>query len=547
MINKKAHNIILIMSAGSGQRFGADIPKQYCMMGGRPIIEYAIDAARYCPSVDEVVIVAAKQFVENLREKYGFPVAIGGSNRTESLANGLEYIANHYDYCEKVIVTNAVCPLMTEEQLDRYFGFLDEYDYVLTCWKVVSTLHRYDGEFVDRNDYFHVMEPEGYRFKLLHENYKKDYPVPYIFHQLPKTARGYYCFDYPYTMKITYASDIKIAKFLYDDIILRPKQERIRENIISWLSSFGSTDVTEWYSNISDYMSELANKYQIITWTINPKTFATCVFEAESKKYGNVILKFHAPSGRYEYEKAYYKLSRNGRMATLIDYNDDYRALLIKKIVPGLMVKFDAKNEELRQFFNDIANSFIPENEIIKLLKVKSIKDDFEINAEISDRFNFHNDIKHLLDNTVRHVWSAFFEDSPRFYLHRDIQRRNILQGLDGIFAIDPLGIIGPVEFEFTLSFIIESCASPDCYREIHNEMLEYFSKYCKKKRLLAALYITWVHKMDEYIFSKKDNCSLAEWCLKAIIDLFYEGHIPSVTNMESIVIPKFCNDIDGL
>ena len=538
MINKNVHNVILVMSAGSGQRFGAEIPKQYCMMGGRPIIEYAIDAARFCPSVDEVVIVAAEQYAGMLREKYGFPVAIGGKTRTESLANGLEFIANNYD-CKKVIVTNAVCPLMTEEQLDRYFGFLDEYDYVLTSWKVVSTLHRYDGECVDRNDYFHVMEPEAYRFKLLYDNYKKDYPVPYIFHQLPKTAKGYYCFDYPHTMKITYASDIKIAKFLYDDVILRPKQERIRENIVSWLSSFGSSGVPEWYSSISEYMADLANKYQITSWTLNPKTFATCVFEAESRIHGSVILKFHAPSGRYEYELAYYKLSRNGRMATLIDYNDDYRALLIKKIVPGMMVRFDASNPELRLFYDDVAKSFIPESDLPSGLRVKDIKEDFEINATNSDRYNFHNEVKKVLDNTVRYVWSEFFESSPRFFLHRDIQRRNILQGLDRIFAIDALGIIGPKEFEFTLAFIIESRAKPDCYRELHAEMFEYFSKYCDRKRLLAALFITWVHKMDEYVFSKNDNCRLAEWCLMAITNLFYGGQPISLCEASNVAVPQ--------
>ena len=95
------------------------------------------------------VQLAAEQYAEMLREKYGFPVAIGGKTRTESLANGLEFIANNYE-CKKVIVANAVCPFMTEEQLDRYFGLLDEHDYVLTSWKVVSTLHRYDGECVDR-------------------------------------------------------------------------------------------------------------------------------------------------------------------------------------------------------------------------------------------------------------------------------------------------------------------------------------------------------------------------------------------------------------
>ena len=157
-MNSTVKNVVLVMSGGSGQRFGAPVPKQYCMMGGREIISYAIDAARFCPSTDEVVIVTAKDYLDSIREKYGFPTTLGGSNRTESLANGLAYIAENYD-CEKVIIVNAVCPLMTEEQLDRYFKLLDDYDYVLTSWKVVSTLHRYDGTCVDRNDYFHVREP----------------------------------------------------------------------------------------------------------------------------------------------------------------------------------------------------------------------------------------------------------------------------------------------------------------------------------------------------------------------------------------------------
>ena len=43
-------NSILIMSGGVGSRFVADSPKQFCMMGGKQIIEYAINAARFCKS-----------------------------------------------------------------------------------------------------------------------------------------------------------------------------------------------------------------------------------------------------------------------------------------------------------------------------------------------------------------------------------------------------------------------------------------------------------------------------------------------------------------
>ena len=537
MTRDKVKNVVLIMSGGVGQRFGSGVPKQYCMMGDRPIIEYAIDAARFCQSVDQVVVVTTEDYKEQVANKYGFPTTIGGSTRTESLANGLEFVAKNYD-CDKVIIANAVCPLMTEDQLDRYFKLLDEYDYVLTSWKVVSTLHRYDGQCVDRNEYFHVMEPEAYRFKILYKNYKSDYPVPYIFHQLPKSANGYFCFDYPYTMKITYSTDVKIAKMLYDDLILKPKQDKIRQGVISWLSSFCKDGVSEWYAKIPEYMADLANKYQITSWITNPKTFATCVFEAESRLYGSVILKFHAPSGRYDYELAYYKLATNGRMATLIDYNDDYRALLIKKIVPGMAVKFDGNDPELKAFYMDVSNNLISVDSISDDLKVKNIIEDFEINASTSDKYKFDSK-KTLLDDAVRCVWNNYFADSPMFYLHRDLQRRNILRGVNGIYAIDALGIIGPKEFEFTLSFIIEARECPDRINELHNEMLEYFSKYCDRKRLLAALFITWVHKMDEYVFSKNDDQKLARWCLGAITKIFYDGDNSLLESGKEPAVPE--------
>ncbi|MBQ7177039.1 MAG: hypothetical protein IJS08_06460 [Victivallales bacterium] len=55
MVRANVHNVILIMSGGVGSRFGADCPKQYCMMSGRGII----DAARFFKSTSNT------PFVEN--------------------------------------------------------------------------------------------------------------------------------------------------------------------------------------------------------------------------------------------------------------------------------------------------------------------------------------------------------------------------------------------------------------------------------------------------------------------------------------------------
>ena len=270
---------------------------------------------------------------------------------------------------------------------------------------------------------------------------------------------------------------------------------------------------------------------------MNPKTFATCVFEAESEKYGSVIVKFHAPSGRYRQELAYYKACRNSRMATLLDNDDSFRALLFKKIVPGMQVPFSSDNDDLRSFFSEVDKSFIPVEQLPPRADFVDIISDFENNVQKSSRFNFAFGKKQRLENAARGVWKSYFADSPKFYLHRDLQRRNLLRGTDGIYTIDPLGIIGPKEFEYTIGFIIESKACPESFLEIHREMMAFFSQYCDRKRLLAALFITWIHKMDEYVLSKNDDQKLATWSLGVIERIFYDGDL-SLDSADASPIP---------
>lgn len=519
---KYINNVVLIMSAGSGTRFGADKPKQYCNLKRRPIIEYALDACRLSVMADEIVIVTAPDYKNIVKEKYGYPTTGGGNTRAESLANGLNYIYEHYE-CNKVIVANAVCPLMKEEQIDRYFSLLDEYDYVLTAWKVVSTLHRYDGVLTDRDEYFHVMEPEAYRFPMLYSNYKGDYPVPYIFHQMPREAKAYFCFDYPYTMKVTYARDVDIAEILYDDIILRPKQEKTRHNVNLWLSSFQDNNIAEWLLKVTSYMEELMNRWEITSYTVNPQAFATCVYEAESKKYGSVIIKFHAPSGRFALELLYYKLQSKEIMAELLDYDTEYRALLIQKVKPGHQVKFHMEDGELRSFYDKVSKKLLPRNAISTKLILPTIMSDFEQNVSYADNYNFETKFRKKMEETVRNIWAEYFADSPQYYLHRDLHRRNLLRENGKITAIDPLGIVGPKEFEYTIPFIIETKAHMENLLSKHRELFEFFSKYCCKERLYAAVFIMWVHKMEEYVFVKHDNFKLAKWAVESIKKLFFD------------------------
>lgn len=519
-----AKNIVLIMSGGVGSRFGADKPKQYCLLKNRPIIEYAFDACRHASSVDAVVVVAAQNYVEYIHEYYGFPTTCGGENRTQSLANGLKYVAEHYN-CENIIVANAVCPLMTKEQINRYFDLLNEYDYVLTAWKVTSTLGRYDGRLVDRNEYFHVMEPEAYRFQILYQNYKYDYPVPYIFHQMPTGSKGYYCFDYPNTMKITYPIDIKIAEILYDELN-KTEREMTMYNVSRWQGSFASVEeVDQWLTDIPKFIEVLTAKWEIDHYNVNPYTCTSYVLEAYSRKYGNVILKIHAPFGRFLPEVAYYQCASGiSHMTKLIDYDCDYKAMLIKTLVPGMQMKFDPEDCRLRELYDDFDEHMIPADTVRELCGIPSIMDEFLNNSRLAGKFSFMFEFRKKMEHVALRVWKGYFQDAPKYFLNRDLHRRNILSNYDQIMAIDPLGIIGPREFEYTIAMIVEGKADKKKSEEIYWNMFHYFEKYTSPQKLYAATFFTWVHKMNEYVFAKHDGFKEAQWAIDMIKTIFLNG-----------------------
>ena len=84
------------MAAGKGSRFGASLPKQFCLLGGRPVLMTTIDRARTTLPDAEILLVLSPDFVdywENLCGKYGFvspKIVSGGDTRWQSVKNALD-------------------------------------------------------------------------------------------------------------------------------------------------------------------------------------------------------------------------------------------------------------------------------------------------------------------------------------------------------------------------------------------------------------------------------------------------------------------------
>ena len=202
-------NVALILSGGVGQRFGADLPKQYHAINGKPIIDYVIEACLESEETDKVVVVCDPNCIRysTLLQSGRVETTDNGADRYHSLENGLRYIREHYA-CKNVCIFDAVAPMVYPALIDDYFRRLDTYDCVITCQKITGELGNYNFDVLQREDYYIMQSPESFRFALLTEHFDPDFPSTELSNQLPKDTKRYLNFSFKQNYKITYGFEL---------------------------------------------------------------------------------------------------------------------------------------------------------------------------------------------------------------------------------------------------------------------------------------------------------------------------------------------------
>lgn len=197
-------NAALILSGGVGARFGANVPKQYVRIRRKMVIEYVIEAAKEAESIDVVMVAGADcPQLRSLQRKHGFRTAPGGSVRNETLLNGLTALRDMG--CERVVILDAVRPLVTGALLDEYIRLLKEgWDAVSTVQPITDSLGCLDCHEVDRTRYYLMQSPEGYDLPKLLEFFDPASPLTEVAHQLPADSKIYLYRDFPENPKLTY-------------------------------------------------------------------------------------------------------------------------------------------------------------------------------------------------------------------------------------------------------------------------------------------------------------------------------------------------------
>ena len=166
----------VLVAAGRGERFGADRPKAFAKLAGRPLLAESLERLDRSDWIDSIVVVAPPGWEEPailVAEELGcdkvFTCVEGGGSRAESVRRGVAQVP---DEAAAVVVHDAARPLVSDEVIARVLAPLGEgWDGAVPGLAVPDTVKRVDGgrvvETLDRATLVAAQTPQAFVAQVL--------------------------------------------------------------------------------------------------------------------------------------------------------------------------------------------------------------------------------------------------------------------------------------------------------------------------------------------------------------------------------------------
>ena len=173
--------IAVIVAGGNGTRMNTQMPKQFLLLNGKPVLYYTIDT--FLKAYDDLKIIlvlpeeyiaAGKEIIDAWFDNSRITITAGGRTRFHSVQNGLQLI----DKESIIFVHDGVRCLLTTELIQRCYDAAIEHGSaipVIDCKDSVRIIKGEINEAVERNNIKLVQTPQTFHSKILLPAFKIDF------------------------------------------------------------------------------------------------------------------------------------------------------------------------------------------------------------------------------------------------------------------------------------------------------------------------------------------------------------------------------------
>lgn len=217
----------LIVAGGSGTRMGAEVPKQFLELGGRPILMHTLERfCEYDPGIHLVLVLPSMQFGYwhelVLRHRFNLKHRLvpGGATRFQSVRNGLQTLPAK----GIVFIHDGVRPLVSKQTLERCETTALIRGNALPVMPVVESVREVEGEqskHADRTRFRLVQTPQTFRLPMIKKAFEQ--PESPLFTDDASVAESFgehinLVDGNAENIKITHPADLQIAALFLEKL-----------------------------------------------------------------------------------------------------------------------------------------------------------------------------------------------------------------------------------------------------------------------------------------------------------------------------------------
>ena len=212
--------VALIVAGGKGERMNADIPKQFLLLNGNPILMHTLKQFSHFEEIVLVLPHSQFEYWQELCDTYNFSkqhtLVAGGITRFHSVKNGLDSIADN----TIVAIHDGVRPLVSTTLIDSLVAETKSGIGVIPIVPVKDSIRKVEGEnsvHLDRSNLFKVQTPQCFLSADIQKAYTQDFSDTFTDDASVFEANGgkiNTLLGEEKNLKITTEEDLKIASIL---------------------------------------------------------------------------------------------------------------------------------------------------------------------------------------------------------------------------------------------------------------------------------------------------------------------------------------------